>query len=612
MKRLARVLVTTPHPWGVPHPVNDHIAELAEGLASLRRGGDAGVPDVVVIAPSLDPVALRTTRYALKRLARGDAPDMVFADPRLRPVGTKRRPMPVSDIPVLALGLPLGNASVALRSSLRIVMEHSGASLVYAHDPLHSDLTRYIIRSWQGLTMAMVHELPASHILQHLTAPLRDRLLEAVDQWVVPALDEDGFAGNVASFVGVAREQVAVVPSIASRVPEGRREPATARIVVARGSEDDAHVRDIMRQLASLEASHADMHVTLVSRWSNHHRPRVPVALRGRCDVIRAESRAAAEDVLRAAAVCIAVPGTPVRLIAEAHAVGVPVARYPISDSEIHLHLRKTDRPVDLPEHVAPGGSELAQSHLGVMRSLLDRQHVRVPVSRRNDRTCIIDLHMHTSHSWDCATDPEALLFVARKVGLTAIAVTDHNEISGALACAELADEYGIQVIVGEEVKTAEGEVIGLFLSERIEPGLSWHDTIQQIRAQDGLVYVPHPFDRLHTIPSARTLRDSIDEIDAFETYNARLAFEQFNRDAARFARKYNLIEGAGSDAHVVQGLGTAAVRMPAWDDPEGFLMSLRQGEILRRPKNLLYLQGLKWINDVSGRSKQQPAEIGD
>ncbi len=612
MKRLTRMLIATPHPWGVPHPVNDHIAELVDGLAQLRRGGDAGIPEAVVIAPSLDPAALRATRHALKRLAQGEAPDDVFADPALRPTGTKRRPVPAQDVPVLALGVPLGSASVALRSSLRVVLERSDASLVYAHDPLHSDLTRYMLRAWQGLTMAMVHELPAPHILQHLTAPLRDRLLEAVDQWVVPALDQSGFAAHVAGFVGVAAEHVAAVPFIASVPGSAISASADAHVVVARGSEDDAQVRDILRQLAAVGADRGDFQISLVSRWGSHHRPRVPASLKGRCRVVHIDSRADSERLLASASVCIGVPGTPLRFIAEAQAAGVPVEHHPIRVASIERYLAEHVERGAPPVHVAPSSSDLAQSHLAVMRTLLDRQHVRVPAPRRSDRTCIIDLHMHTSHSWDCATDPEALLYVARKVGLTAVAVTDHNEISGALACAEIADEYGIQVIVGEEVKTAEGEVIGLFLKERIEPGLSWNDTIQQIRAQDGLVYVPHPFDRLHTIPSARTLRDSIDEIDAFETYNARLAFDQFNRDAARFARKYNLVEGAGSDAHVVQGLGTAAVRMPAWDDPEGFLMSLRQGEILRRPKNLLYLQGLKWINDVSGRSRQQPAHIAD
>lgn len=254
--------------------------------------------------------------------------------------------------------------------------------------------------------------------------------------------------------------------------------------------------------------------------------------------------------------------------------------------------------------------ADSAAAHVEAYDALRERIQVHIPApTARDDRSCVIDLHMHTSHSWDCATDPAALLHVAREVGLTAVAVTDHNEISGALACAELADEYGIQVIVGEEVKTSQGEVIGLFLTERIEPGMTWHETIAAIRAQDGLVYVPHPFDRLHTIPDVHLLRDTIDEIDAFETYNARLPFDQYNRDAERFARKYNLVEGAGSDAHVVQGLGTAAVHMPAWDDKESFLVALAQGEILKRPKSLLYLQGLKWVNDLTGRSKKLPAE---
>jgi predicted metal-dependent phosphoesterase TrpH len=272
--------------------------------------------------------------------------------------------------------------------------------------------------------------------------------------------------------------------------------------------------------------------------------------------------------------------------------------------------VRIADALADGPtEPVTVDSLALARAHVREYDGLRERIQVHIAPPTASEKNCVIDLHMHTSHSWDCATDPEALLYVAQQVGHTALAVTDHNQISGALACAELADDYGIQVIVGEEVKTSQGEVIGLFLTERIEPGLSWHETIERIREQDGLVYVPHPFDRLHTIPDVHLLRETLDEIDAFETYNARLPFEQYNRDAERFARKYNLVEGAGSDAHVPQGLGTAAVHMPAWDDKESFLVALGQGEILKRPKSLLYLQGLKWVNDLTGRSKKLPAE---
>jgi predicted metal-dependent phosphoesterase TrpH len=208
------------------------------------------------------------------------------------------------------------------------------------------------------------------------------------------------------------------------------------------------------------------------------------------------------------------------------------------------------------------------------------------------------DLHMHTSHSYDCATDPEALLDHCIAEGLGAVAITDHNEISGALAAAAL--DKPITVIVGEEVMTTQGEVIGLFLREKIERGMSMADTITEIQRQGGLVLMPHPFDRMHTIPDSATLLRHLDEIDIFEVYNSRLLFDSFNEDAQRFATKYNLIESAGSDAHVLQGIGTAVNRIPPFDGPEQFLVSMRHNEIVRRPRSLLYLQGLKWMQQVS------------
>jgi predicted metal-dependent phosphoesterase TrpH len=158
-------------------------------------------------------------------------------------------------------------------------------------------------------------------------------------------------------------------------------------------------------------------------------------------------------------------------------------------------------------------------------------------------------------------------------------------------------------VIPGEEVKTdGQGEVIGLFLKEEIPRGLSFAETVEAIRAQGGLVYVPHPFDRLHAIPDAATLHRHLAEIDVFEVYNARLLFEGYNDEALRFARKYNLTAGAGSDAHVLQGVGTGAVRMRRFNGPEEFLLSLRSAEVLRRPKSLAYLQGLKWVAQAKER----------
>jgi glycosyltransferase involved in cell wall biosynthesis len=206
-----------------------------------------------------------------------------------------------------------------------------------------------------------------------------------------------------------------------------------------------------------------------------------------------------------------------------------------------------------------------------------------------------VDLHMHTDHSPDCATPVDTLLDTAKKVGLGAIAITDHNEISGALEARERAN--GIKVIVAEEVKTADqGEVIGLFIEEKIPRGMTLQETIAEIRRQGGLVYVPHPFDRMHAVPDYEHLLDVVEDIDAMEVFNPRVAFSAFNEEAARFAAKYRIVAGAGSDSHVAQGLGSVKIRMRDFDGPGEFLESLRDADIVRKRQSLLYVQALKFI----------------
>ena len=208
-----------------------------------------------------------------------------------------------------------------------------------------------------------------------------------------------------------------------------------------------------------------------------------------------------------------------------------------------------------------------------------------------------VDLHMHTDHSPDCATPVEVLLATARTQGLGAIAVTDHNEISGALEARAQAEEAGVQVIVGEEVKTADqGEVIGLFIEEKIPRGLSLEETVAEIRRQGGVVYVPHPFDRMHSVPDYEHLLGILEEVDAIEVFNPRVAIGAFNEEAVRFAAKYRIIAGAGSDSHVAQGLGSVRIRMRRFDGPQEFLESLRDADILTRPSSLLYVQALKFL----------------
>ena len=224
-----------------------------------------------------------------------------------------------------------------------------------------------------------------------------------------------------------------------------------------------------------------------------------------------------------------------------------------------------------------------------------------------------VDLHMHTDHSPDCATPVEVLLETARDRGLGAIAITDHNEVSGALEAREIAKEMGdIKVIVAEEVKTAEqGEVIGLFLEEKIPRGMTMAETIAEIRRQGGLVYVPHPFDRFHSVPDYEHLIDIVEEIDVLEVFNPRVALTAFNEEAERFASKYRIVPGAGSDSHVAQGLGSVRVRIHDFDGPEEFLEAMRDADITRKHKNLVYVQALKLLQ-TTGRPKAPKRRVPD
>ncbi|HEY3866041.1 MAG TPA: PHP domain-containing protein [Solirubrobacteraceae bacterium] len=232
-----------------------------------------------------------------------------------------------------------------------------------------------------------------------------------------------------------------------------------------------------------------------------------------------------------------------------------------------------------------------------------------------------VDLHMHTDHSGDCATPVEVLLATAREQGLGAIAVTDHNEISGAIEArrqAALLDPAHpranpsvppVKVIVAEEVKTAEqGEVIGLFIEEKIPRGLTLEETVAEIKRQGGLVYVPHPFDRMHSVPDYEHLLKILDDVDAIEVFNPRVAIGAFNEEAARFAAKYRIVAGAGSDSHVAQGLGSVRIRMRDFDGPQEFLQSLRDADILTRPTSLLYVQALKFLQTKATPASAQRA----
>jgi hypothetical protein len=170
-----------------------------------------------------------------------------------------------------------------------------------------------------------------------------------------------------------------------------------------------------------------------------------------------------------------------------------------------------------------------------------------------------IDLHCHTSASFDSTATLGAVLRAARTRGLTHLAVTDHDRIDAALRARDVAPD-GLTVIVGEEVKTSDGDLIAVFLDRVVPPGLSAVETIAAIREQGGLIGVPHPFDRLRGYghKSGADLADIADKVDWIEAYNARVIGSTANERAATFAHERGLPGICASDSHTVMEVGVS------------------------------------------------------
>lgn len=187
-----------------------------------------------------------------------------------------------------------------------------------------------------------------------------------------------------------------------------------------------------------------------------------------------------------------------------------------------------------------------------------------------------VDLHSHSNYSKDSRSTLDGIVAAVPMSGLHALALTDHDELKGAI---ELKKRAPFFVIRGEEIKTARGEIIGLFLSEWIPPGLSPLETVERIEEQHGVVYVPHPFDEVRgSRISEEALNEIASRIDILEVYNARNALPRFNRRAREFAKHGHLFMGAGSDAHTYREYGAAFIELPRFDDVESFREALPHG----------------------------------
>src|SRR4051794_18858110 len=191
-------------------------------------------------------------------------------------------------------------------------------------------------------------------------------------------------------------------------------------------------------------------------------------------------------------------------------------------------------------------------------------------------------MHLHSMWSGDCTTTVDELAQAVAETGIDVLCLTDHNTVNGAV---ELASSGALpcRVVVGEELRTAAGEIIGLFLTERLPFGLAPAEAVARIRDQGGLVYIPHPFDPIRHCLSEDALyglaRDG--GIDAVEVFNAKTSLQSLNRRALEFAGEFGLPGGAGSDAHEPSAIGAAFVEMGEFVDAGSFLAALREGSIV-------------------------------
>ena len=590
----------SPYPWEDRHDVNTYIRKAGDELAA--RGHR-----VLVVAPSHSARLVRASRKAIES---GD----VFSEdgPSFLAVG-EALPVPGGSRGRVALPIDVARTVEALMDTVAL-------DIVHVHEPFAPSVPSAALRHSRALNVGTFHapaeRLVSTQVARKLVQLVFGRLDARLASFEVTAeLMARHFPGHY--------EVVTPGASALERVPGGDR----VRIAFVDDEERGA-LRTFLRALRRLDPG-LPWEATVVSERGPSSSTPLRPELQERITFITDQADralAAADIIVLASDGALPAPTLALRAIA---AGAVPLASslavYEevtgdgehgllfaprdhetlaaqltrlVGDTELRAHLAQAAQPLRERLDWTRVGSRLEDVYSGLVARRHDRPANPAVAKRLAGRKLIdVDLHMHTDHSHDCATPVEVLLATARDQGLGAIAITDHNEVSGAHAAREIAADYGVKIIVAEEVKTAsQGEVIGLFIEEKIPRGLSLRETVDEIKRQGGLVYVPHPFDRMHAVPDYEHLLTILDDVDAIEVYNPRVAIGSFNEEAERFAAKYRIVRGAGSDSHVAQGLGSVRVRMRDFDGPEEFLESLRDAEIITKPGTLLYVQALKFL----------------
>ena len=203
-----------------------------------------------------------------------------------------------------------------------------------------------------------------------------------------------------------------------------------------------------------------------------------------------------------------------------------------------------------------------------------------------------VDCHVHTEYSPDGKVPVKRIAGICKKKGLDCIVITDHNTIEGALKLKEIATD-DLKVIIGEEINTSEGEITGLFLQECIPSGLSVEETLNEIRRQNGLICVPHPFCRFRKSKlGADALRRIIDQVDVIEIFNSRNIVEADNKSAYEFAINNKKAMYVGSDAHLACEYGRSYLKIKPFSNAAEFLINLGAAGTVTR-KSPLWVHGV-------------------
>lgn len=628
-----KIAQVTPYTWEERREVNRYVDALSRALAA--RGHQ-----VVIVAPSLSRKLVKESRSLIAKAAND--PAKLFADP-----GSLPRVLGVGQslpFPPARLG---GTVSLPIdvASTLEDLFELDCFDFVHVHEPFAPSAASAALRHSRTLNVGTFHQATERTLSTQVARRFVELFFGRLDARV--ALNEvtrdlvAGYFGGDYQIIGPGAD---APPPARAGTP---RDPGAPVRIFLSDAEERAAQRILLRALRKLPRD-LEWRATI---QTPSEQPTVPASLskrlRERIDFVGRGSQATGSLLAQSDIVVAASAGTAASPVTVARATAsgaVPLAaNLPVYDETLGsgeaglmfeagnadalaAQLQRLIVDAPLRTRVATAAKEFAANNSwdavagryeAIYGRVAARRHDLIPAKRGDAKLSAklaerpridVDLHMHTDHSHDCATPVEVLLETARVQGLGAIAITDHNEISGALAAAEIAGDYGVKVIVGEEVKTAnQGEVIGLFLTEKIPKGVSLQEAIAEIKRQGGVVYVPHPFDRMHSVPDYEHLLDVLDDIDAIEIFNPRVAFSAFNEEAVRFAAKYRIVAGAGSDSHVAQGLGSVRINMHDFDGPAEFLESLRSADIARTPSSLVYVQALKFLQTKTGLESKVP-----